>query len=60
MAIADQNALLDELVAIKKLLIYALLNKQKEDHTQDDIAAALGISKSQVSKMLKKAKSKDK
>lgn len=42
--------LMDELVAIKRLLIFALL--QQPGVTQGQIAAALGTSQSQVSKML--------
>ncbi len=42
--------LTDEVVAIKKLLIYAL---RKNGVTQDGIAAALGVDQSAVSRMLK-------
>jgi DNA-directed RNA polymerase specialized sigma subunit len=55
MAPSAEEALLEELVTIKKLLAYALLNKHKQEHTQSDIAAALGVSQSQVSRMFTKA-----
>jgi DNA-directed RNA polymerase specialized sigma subunit len=54
---ADEN-LLNELTAVKRLLVYALLNKHKEEHTQDEIAFALGISQSQVSRMFAKPREK--
>ncbi|RUP09080.1 hypothetical protein [Hyphomicrobium sp.] len=60
MAQSNENALLEELQAIKKLLVYALLNKNKEEHTQNDIAVALGTSQSQISKMFSKAALKEK
>ena len=56
MPLSTEEALVEELAAIKKLLAYALLNKHKEEHTQSDIANALGISQSQVSRMFPKAK----
>ena len=53
-----QDPILEELVAIKRLLVFDLL----KSHTvsQDDLAAALGISQSRVSRtygaMMKAAK----
>jgi hypothetical protein len=41
---------LDELLEIKRLLVFALL--QQPGVTQTQIAAALGTSQSQISKML--------
>jgi DNA-binding MarR family transcriptional regulator len=48
---ADNNSgLVEELTAIKRLLIFALL--QQPGITQSAIATALGTSQSQISKML--------
>jgi len=47
----DETAILDELTAIKRLLIFALV---KEGATQSQIAGALGTSQSQISKMFPK------
>jgi predicted XRE-type DNA-binding protein len=46
----NKSQLTDELVAIKRLLIFALL--QQPGVTQAQIATALGTSQSQISKML--------
>lgn len=51
MAPSEQN-LLDELQAIKKLLVFALL---REGATQSQIANTLGTSQSQISKMFLKS-----
>lgn len=50
MAMADENEMMDELVAIKRLLIFALL--QQPGITQGQIATALGVSQQQVSRMV--------
>ena len=42
------DTVLDELIAIKRLLVFALL---KSGASQDEVATALGISQSQVSRM---------
>jgi predicted transcriptional regulator len=55
----EGDAFLRELVAIKRLLIYALLNKSKLEHSQDDIAVALGVSQSKVSRMMSGAAGKE-
>ena len=55
----SDEALLGELVVIKKLLVYALLNKHKQEHTQSEVAAAIGISQAQVSRMFSKSGAKD-
>ena len=47
----DETAIFDELTAIKRLLIFALI---KEGATQAQIAGALGTSQSQISKMFPK------
>jgi hypothetical protein len=47
----DENAILDELIAIKRLLIFALI---KGGATQSQIAVALGTSQSSISKMFPK------
>jgi len=47
----DENAVLEELTAIKRLLIFALI---KDGATQSQIAVALGTSQSQISKMFPK------
>ena len=48
---ADNTAeMLEELVAIKRLLIFALL--QRPDVTQAQIAAAIGTSQAQISRMM--------
>jgi DNA-directed RNA polymerase specialized sigma subunit len=60
MGLPSEEALLEELAAIKKLLVYALLNKHKQEHTQEDVAAALGISQSKVSRMFTKTGAKEK
>jgi predicted transcriptional regulator len=52
MPTGDGDALLQELIAIKRLLVYSLLNKSKLEHSQDDIAVALGVSQSKVSRMM--------
>ena len=44
----ELSDLRDELAAIKRLLVLVLV---REDFTQAQIAAALGVSQSQVSKM---------
>jgi uncharacterized membrane protein len=56
MAASEDNEILAELVAIKKLLVFALLRPPGSVSTQNDIASALGISQAQVSRMLKVAK----
>ena len=48
----DETAILDELTAIKRLLIFALI---REGATQSQIAATLGTSQSQISKMFPKS-----
>lgn len=48
MASESEEAILQELSAIKRLLVFALL---REGATQAQVAAALNISRSQVSKM---------
>ena len=50
--LVDENAILEELTAIKRLLIFALI---KEGATQSLIAVALGTSQSQISKMFPKS-----
>jgi predicted XRE-type DNA-binding protein len=51
MAMADNsNEMMEELVAIKRLLVFALL--QQPGITQAQVATALGTSQSQISKML--------
>jgi predicted XRE-type DNA-binding protein len=52
MAVADNNKteLMDELVAIKRLLVFALL--QQPGITQGQIATALGTSQAQISRMM--------
>ena len=44
------NEILEELIAIKRLLIFALL--QQPGVTQGQIATALGTSQAQISRML--------
>jgi len=53
MASENDSEMLAELVAIKKLLVFALLRPPGGVSTQNDIAIALGISQAQVSRMLK-------
>ena len=48
------EAVLAELTSIKRLLVFALL---RMDASQKDVAAALGVDQSQVSRMLTKGKS---
>jgi predicted transcriptional regulator len=50
----DENAIVNELIAIKRLLVFALM---KEGATQSQIAAALGTSQGQISKMFSKVSS---
>ncbi len=57
MAGADNEAILQELIAIKKLLVFALLRAPGSTSTQNDLAGALGISQAQVSRMFAKQKS---
>lgn len=47
---AETSEIVAELVAIKRLLVFALL--QQPGVTQAQIASALGTSQSQISKML--------
>ncbi len=47
----SEQAILDELTAIKRLMVFALI---KEGATQLQIANALGTSQSQISKMFPK------
>jgi predicted transcriptional regulator len=54
MATSEDNEILAELVAIKKLLVFALLRQPGSVSTQYDIAGALGISQAQVSRMFAK------
>ncbi len=49
-----EEALLAELTSIKRLLVFALL---RSEASQKDIAGALGIDQSQVSRMLANGKS---
>ena len=49
----DEPEILEELVAIKRLLVFALL--RQPGVTQNDIAGAIGISQAQVSRMFAKA-----
>ncbi len=46
---ADNNEVMEELVAIKRLLVFALL--QQPGVTQAQIATALGTSQAQISRM---------
>ena len=50
MVMADNIEMMEELVAIKRLLIFALL--QQPGVTQGQIATALGTSQAQISRML--------
>lgn len=52
---ALEQEILDELGSIKRLLVLALT---KQELTQEQIAAALGIDRSAVSRMLSKGKAK--
>jgi predicted XRE-type DNA-binding protein len=47
---ADNSELIEELVAIKRLLIFALL--QQQEVTQGQIATVLGVSQQQVSRLV--------
>jgi predicted XRE-type DNA-binding protein len=49
-AVADSKEMMEELVAIKRLLVFALL--QQPGVTQAQIATALGTSQAQISRML--------
>lgn len=59
MAAADNEAILQELNAIKKLLAFALLRAPGATSTQNELASVLGISQTQVSRMLTKATTKE-
>ena len=59
MAAAEDDAILQELISIKKLLAFALLRAPGAVSTQNDIAGALGISQAQVSRMFAKAGAKE-
>lgn len=59
MAAADNEAILQELIAIKKLLAFALLRAPGATSTQNDLAGVLGISQAQVSRMLTKVAAKE-
>ncbi|HUW96310.1 MAG TPA: hypothetical protein VMW58_11035 [Anaerolineae bacterium] len=48
---ADTSALLGELVAIKQLLVLALL---RDGLTQADVGAAIGVDQSSISRMFPK------
>ena len=50
--------LLEELTAIKKLMVFALLKHKELGVTQSDLANVLGTSQSQISKMLTKPSAK--
>lgn len=52
---AETSAMLSELVAIKRLLILALL---RDGLTQAEIAAAIGVNQSTISKMFPKGLAK--
>ena len=52
MPVSTDDAIFNELVAIKKLFAFSLL--QQPGVTQTDIANALGISQAQVSRMFAK------
>ncbi len=46
----NSNEIVEELVAIKRLLVFALL--QQPGVTQAQVAAALSVTQSQISKMM--------
>ena len=52
---AETSAVLDELVAIKRLLILALL---RDGLSQAEVAAAIGVTQSTISKMFPKGLAK--
>ena len=52
---AETSAMLSELVAIKRLLILALL---RDGLTQAEVAGAIGVSQSTISKMFPKGVAK--
>ena len=55
MTVAMEQEILEELGAIKRLLVLALT---KQELTQEQIAAALGVDRSVVSRMMSKGKGK--
>lgn len=58
MASDADKAILDELVNIKKLMMFALLKQREMGITQTDIAQVLGVSQAQVSRMLARGNGK--